>query len=143
MTNLRFLSPKNQPQLHWLVAMYPKASPASGSKDSQLMDWYQRILQTAATLREPCNLQAVILIGPLRIPDTARALRTEALFGKPGRIGSSLQHPPWWGHRNPTSSPLPRPTRSHGTMGAATSYCGDGYWDGTHHWSPSPTCHDP
>jgi hypothetical protein len=80
MTNLPILSPKDQPQFHWLVAMYPKTSPASGSKDSQLMDWYRRILQTAATIREPCNLQAVILIGPLRIPDTARALRAESLL---------------------------------------------------------------
>jgi hypothetical protein len=80
MTNLPILSPKDQPQFHWLVAMYPKRSPASGSKDSQLMDWYRRILHTAATLREPCNLQAVILIGPLRIPDTARALRAESLL---------------------------------------------------------------
>jgi hypothetical protein len=44
------------------------------------MDWYRRILQTAATLREPCNLQAVILIGPLRIPDTAGTLRAECLL---------------------------------------------------------------
>ena len=71
MTNLPNLSPKDQPQFHWLVAMYPKTSPASGSKDAQLMDWYQRILSTASTLKEPCNIQSVILIGPLRIPDTA------------------------------------------------------------------------
>jgi hypothetical protein len=60
--------------------MYPKTAPASGSKDSQLMDRYRCILQTAATLREACNLQAVILIGPLRIPDTAHTLRAESLL---------------------------------------------------------------
>jgi hypothetical protein len=38
MTNLPILSPKDQPQFHWLVAMHPKTSLASGSKDSQLMD---------------------------------------------------------------------------------------------------------
>jgi hypothetical protein len=78
MTTVTNLAPEDQPQFHWLVATYLKTSPASGSKDTQLMNWYRRILQPAATLRVPCNLQAVILIGPLRIPDTARALRTES-----------------------------------------------------------------
>ncbi len=76
MTNFHQLSPTDQPKFHWLVAMYPKTSPASGCKDTQLMDWYRRILVTAATLREPCNIQSVIIIGPLRVPDTARSLRT-------------------------------------------------------------------
>ena len=57
--------------------MYPKTSSASGSKDTQLMAWYQRILTTAATLREPCNLQSIVILGPLRVPDTARLLRTD------------------------------------------------------------------
>ena len=56
MTNFHQLSPADQPKFHWLVAMYPKTSPPSGSKDTQLMDWYRRIIATAATLREPCNL---------------------------------------------------------------------------------------
>jgi hypothetical protein len=42
------------------------------------MHWYRRILTTAATLREPCNLQSIVIIGPLtRVPGTARALRTD------------------------------------------------------------------
>jgi hypothetical protein len=76
MTNCPQLSPTDQPKFHWLVAMYPKTSSASGSKDILLMDWYQRIMTTAATLRGPCNLQSIVIIGPLRVPDTARALRT-------------------------------------------------------------------
>jgi hypothetical protein len=37
-TNFPQLSPTDQPKFHWLVAMHPKTSPASGSKDTQLMD---------------------------------------------------------------------------------------------------------
>ena len=81
LTNFPNLSPTDQPKFHWLVAIYPKISPASGSKDPQLMDWYQRILAISArTLKEPCNIQSVVIIRPLRIPDTAQAFRAEGLF---------------------------------------------------------------
>jgi hypothetical protein len=80
LTNFANLSPTDQPKFQWLVAIYPKALPASGSKDPQLMDWYGRILATAATLKEPCNIQSVVIIGPLQIPDTARAFRAEGVF---------------------------------------------------------------
>jgi hypothetical protein len=34
MTNSPQLSPTDKPKFHWLVAMYPKTLPASGSKDT-------------------------------------------------------------------------------------------------------------
>jgi hypothetical protein len=139
MTNLPILSPRDQPQFHWLGAMYPKTSPTSGSKDSQLMDWYRYILQTAATRREPCNLQAVILIGPLRIADTA----LKALFGKPGRIGNATPPlsvtPPMVGPWKPNIKSCASPPQESRNNGSSHKLL----WRPLLGWTTSPMCNDP
>ena len=74
------LPTEGRPQFQWMVATYPRPSPTSGSTDGRLMEWYRHTLHAAEILRDDCNIRAIILIGPRRIPDTYRALKSKGLF---------------------------------------------------------------
>jgi hypothetical protein len=74
------LPTEGRPQFQWMVATYPRTSPTSGSMDFQLMEWYRHTIRAAEILRDDCNIRTIMLIGPRRIPDTCRALKSDGIL---------------------------------------------------------------